>query len=317
MTTDDLTTDDMTQRASSTVAADMVRSSQVAVLTQALPYIQRFAGKIVVVKFGGNAMTSPELAATFAKDIVLMHSVGLKPVVVHGGGPQIGDMMKRLGKDPVFVDGQRVTDKETLDIARMVLLGQVNNDIVSDLNTAGGIAGGLSGQDAGLIQAQPRDPALGFVGTVTGINPGILHRLLAEDVIPVVATIGGDGQGQAYNINADTVAAALAVALDAEKLLYLTDIEGLLADPEDPTSLIGQIEVGRLHALSTEGAISGGMIPKVEGCLRAVNGGVGSAHIINGATPHVVLLELFTDSGIGTMVCPAGTIASSGNVVSQ
>lgn len=275
------------------------------VLIEALPYIRRFAGKIVVVKYGGNALagaTESDALALFAEDIVLMRLVGLKPVVVHGGGPQISDLMNRLGKVTEFRDGLRVTDSETVDIARMVLSGQVNPQIVAAINVHGRFAVGVSGEDASLITASAKNPALGFVGEVDRINPGILLRLLEDEFIPVVATIGTDSSGQAYNINADTVAGAIAEALGAEKLVYLTDIEGLRRVVDDPSSLIRQTSPDELDALMSNGTIAGGMIPKVESCVRAVRGGVRRAHILDGRIPHVVLLELFTDAGIGTMV---------------
>jgi acetylglutamate kinase len=231
-----------------------------------------------------------------------MRLVGLKPVVVHGGGPQISDLMNRLGKVTEFRDGLRVTDSETVDIARMVLSGQVNPQIVAAINVHGRFAVGVSGEDASLITASAKNPALGFVGEVDRINPGILLRLLEDEFIPVVATIGTDSSGQAYNINADTVAGAIAEALGAEKLVYLTDIEGLRRVVDDPSSLIRQTSPDELDALMSNGTIAGGMIPKVESCVRAVRGGVRRAHILDGRIPHVVLLELFTDAGIGTMV---------------
>ena len=275
------------------------------VLVEALPYIRRFAGKTVVVKYGGNALsgaTESDALALFAEDIVLMRLVGLKPVVVHGGGPQISDLMTRLGKVTEFRDGLRVTDAETVDIARMVLSGQVNPQIVAAINVHGRFAVGVSGEDASLINASAKNPDLGFVGEVDRINPGILHRLLDDEFIPVVATIGTDASGQAYNINADTVAGAIAEALGAEKLVYLTDIEGLRRVVNDPASLIRQTSPDELDALMADGTIAGGMIPKVESCVRAVRGGVRRAHILDGRIPHVLLLELFTDAGIGTMV---------------
>ncbi|MTA27673.1 MAG: acetylglutamate kinase [Actinobacteria bacterium] len=275
------------------------------VLIEALPYIRRFAGKTVVVKYGGNALagaTESDALALFAEDIVLMRLVGLKPVVVHGGGPQISDLMSRLGKVTEFRDGLRVTDSETVDIARMVLSGQVNPQIVAAINVHGRFAVGVSGEDASLITASAKNPDLGFVGEVDRINPGILHRLLDDEFIPVVATIGTDASGQAYNINADTVAGAIAEALGAEKLVYLTDIEGLRRVVDDPNSLIRQTSPDELDDLMADGTIAGGMIPKVESCVRAVRGGVRRAHILDGRIPHVLLLELFTDAGIGTMV---------------
>jgi acetylglutamate kinase len=272
------------------------------VLVEALPYIRRFAGSTVVVKYGGNAMSSPELAAPFAEDVVLLHAVGIRPVVVHGGGPQISALMDRLGKKAEFRDGLRVTDAETVDIARMVLVGKVNRDIVASINVHGPLAVGLSGEDAGLIVASARNPELGFVGDVEAVNPSILERLLAEDLIPVLSTIGSGPDGQAYNINADTVAGAIAEALGAEKVVYLTDVEGLLADVADPCSLISRVSAKELQAMIDDGRLSGGMIPKIAACVHAVRHGVGSAHILDGRVPRVVLLELFSDAGIGTMV---------------
>jgi acetylglutamate kinase len=276
--------------------------TRAAVLVEALPYIQRFRGRVVVVKLGGNAMVDPALAGTFAEDIVLMRSVGLRPVVVHGGGPQISDLMERLGMVPEFRDGHRVTTAETVDIARMVLVGKVNREIVSAINVHGPLAVGVSGEDAGLILASARHPDLGFVGDVHDVSPAILQRLLAEDLIPVVSTIGADAAGQAYNINADAVAGALAEALQAEKVVYLTDVEGLLADVDDPGSLISRVDAGRLQAMVDDGTLSGGMLPKIAACIQAVTNGVGSAHLLDGRLPHVVLLELFSDAGVGTMI---------------
>jgi acetylglutamate kinase len=274
----------------------------VEVLLQALPYIQRFRGQVIVVKFGGNAMSSNELAHQFAADIVLMHQVGMKPVVVHGGGPQIGEYLTRLGKTTEFVDGHRVTDAETLEIARMVLMGKVNRDIVSALNLHGPLAVGLSGQDAGLIRAEARSVELGFVGDVVGVDPTIIERLLALDLIPVVSTIGADVSGQAFNINADAVAGAVAEALTAHKLIFLTDVPGLLADADDPASLIARVTAAEARDLIADGTISGGMIPKITGCIRAIEHGVEHVHLVDGRVPHAVLLELFTDAGVGTMV---------------
>ncbi len=276
------------------------------VLVEALPYIRRFWGAIVVVKYGGSAMEDAGLARQFAEDVVLMRSVGLRPVVVHGGGPQIGEMMARLGKEPEFRDGLRVTDAETLEIARMVLVGKVNRDIVAAVNLHGSLAVGLSGEDAGLILAGARDPELGFVGDVEAVNPAILHRLLAEELIPVVSTIGSDLAGQAYNINADTAAAAVAEALGAEKLVYLTDVPGLLRDPGDPESLVSRLTTEELRGMVTGGGLTGGMIPKMGGALHAIEHGVRSVHILDGRVPHVLLLEVFTDSGVGTMVVSEG-----------
>ena len=275
-----------------------------AVLVETLPYIQHFSGETVVVKLGGNAMVDDELASQFAQDIVLMQSVGIKPVVVHGGAPQIGSMLDRLGMDSQFVDGLRVTDGDTLDVARMVLVGKVNRDIVSSINIHGPLAVGISGEDAGLITATSRHEDLGFVGEIQAVNPTIINGLLKEGHIPIVSSIGADDKGQAYNINADTVASSLAAALEAKRILYLTDIEGLRADMEDPESHISEIMSSDLQNLIDNGTISGGMIPKAQACLEAVEAGVGSAHMVDGRISHVILLELFTDSGIGTMVLP-------------
>ena len=273
-----------------------------AVLVEALPYIQHFRGAVVVVKYGGNAMVDPALSRAVAEDIVLLRAVGLQPVVVHGGGPQITELMGRLGKTSEFRDGLRVTDAETVDIARMVLVGKVNRDIVASINVHGPIAVGISGEDAGLITASAHKPELGFVGEVAAVNPGIIHKLLAEDLIPVVSTIGSDADGQAYNINADTVAGALAAAMGAEKAIFLTDIVGLLTDIDDPKSLVSRIDAAELDAMIQAGQLSGGMIPKVAAAADAVLHGVGSAHLLDGRIPHVLLLELFSDEGVGTMI---------------
>lgn len=275
------------------------------VLIEALPYIRKFAGKVIVVKYGGNAIAGTsehDALALFAEDIVLMRLVGLRPVVVHGGGPQISELMTRLGKQATFVDGLRVTDAETVEIARMVLTGQVNPQIVAAINVHGNYAVGVSGVDAGLIRAEARAPELGFVGDVTGVDPSVLLNLLEDEFIPVVATIGADAAGQAYNINADTVAGAIAEALGAEKLIYLTDIEGLRRDVDDPASLIRQTTARELAALIADGTVTSGMIPKVASCIHAVENGVHNAHILDGRIPHVLLHEIFTDAGIGTMV---------------
>jgi acetylglutamate kinase len=286
------------------MSAGLRPQEKAGVLAEALPYIRRFWGRVVVVKYGGSAMDDPTLAQLFAQDVVLMRSVGMRPVVVHGGGPQIGDLMNRLGKEPEFREGLRVTDAETLDIARMVLVGKVNRDIVSEVNVHGPLAVGLSGEDAGLITASRRSPDLGFVGDVEAVNASILERLLSEELIPVVATIGSDLEGQAYNINADTAAGAIAEALSAEKLVYLTNVEGLLKDVADPGSVISQLSADDLEAMIGDGTLTDGMIPKAGSCLRAVRRGVGQAHILDGRVPHALLLEIFTTEGIGTMVSP-------------
>ncbi len=271
-------------------------------LIEALPYIQRFRDAVVVIKLGGHSMVDAQLAQTFAEDVVLLRSVGLRPVVVHGGGPQIGDLLARLGKTSEFRDGLRVTDAETLDVARMVLVGKVGRDIVGSINVHGAYAVGLSGEDGRLISATPRAAELGFVGDIAAVNPGIVERLLAEDMIPVVSTIGSGADGQAYNINADTVAGALAGALGAEKAIYLSDVPGLLTDVDDPESIVARATVGELRAMIADGTITDGMIPKVEACIHAVDAGARSAHLLDGRIPRVLLLELFTDAGIGTMI---------------
>jgi len=274
------------------------------VLLQALPYIEAFRGSVVVVKFGGNAMVDPELFASFASDIVWMHRVGIKPVVVHGGGPQIGAWMERLGRKSTFVDGRRVTDAETLEVAQMVLMGKVNSDIVTALNANGPVAVGLSGTDASMLAAEPHDPELGFVGAVTEVHPELIERTLDMDLVPVLATIGVDASGQRYNINADDAATAVARRLGAEKLVFLTDVAGLLADQHDPGTLIARTTPAEIESLISDGSINGGMVPKMSGCAEAVSGGVGSVHLIDGRLPHVLLLELFTHAGVGTMVTP-------------
>ena len=293
------------ERASEVLSSPTASAIRTATLIEALPYIRRFAGQVVVVKYGGNALagaTEDDALALFAQDIVLMHSVGMRPIVVHGGGPQISQLMARLGKVTEFRDGLRVTDAETVDIARMVLIGQVNPQLVAAINVHGPLAVGVSGEDAGLIRAVPRHVDLGFVGDVESINPTILLGLLDTGFIPVVATVGTDVSGQAFNINADTVAGAIAEAVAAEKLVYLTDIEGLRRVVDDPSSLIRQTSPDELDELMADGTIAGGMIPKVESCVRAVRHGVRRAHILDGRIPHVLLLEIFTDDGIGTMV---------------
>ncbi len=274
------------------------------VLLQALPYIERFRGAVVVVKFGGNAMVDPDLFARFAEDIVLMHRVGMRPVVVHGGGPQIGEWLARLGKESEFVDGRRVTDAETLEVVKMVLIGKVNSDVVSALHRFGPVALGLSGTDAMLLTAEAHDPELGFVGAVTNVDPSLIERTLSMDLIPVIATIGADASGQTYNINADDAAAAIAEGLGAEKLIMMTDVAGLLADVNDPGSLVQRISADEVGRLVESGVISGGMIPKMSGCVQAITHGVGSVHLIDGRVAHALLLELFTDAGVGTMVHP-------------
>ena len=276
-----------------------------ALLIEALPYIQQFAGKTVVVKYGGNALagaSDADAAGTFAQDIALMHAVGIKPVVVHGGGPQISALMERLGKKPEFRNGLRVTDAETVEIASMVLLGTVNPQLVSAINVHGASAIGVSGQDAGLLRVTQRDAELGFVGDIASVDPTVLKSAIADNAVPVVATIGSDALGQAYNVNADTAAAAIAVALGAEELIYLTDIEGLRANKDDASSIIRRTTAAEISRLMADGSIDGGMIPKMESCVEAITSGVSRCHILDGRIPHVLLIELFTIAGVGTMI---------------
>ena len=285
-------------------------------LSEALPYIQRFAGKIVVVKYGGNALAGSsdvDAASTFARDIALMHAVGIKPVVVHGGGPQISALMERLGKKPEFRNGLRVTDQETIEIASMVLLGTVNPQLVSAINVHGARAVGVSGQDAGLLQVTQRDPGLGFVGDIHHVDPTVLLSAINDNAVPVVATIGCDASGQAYNVNADTAAAAIAVALGAEKLIYLTDIEGLRAVKDDPSSLVRKATASQIAAMLKTGSIDGGMIPKMESCVSALQQTVHDCHILDGRIAHVLLIELFTIAGVGTMISQDSEKISSSN----
>ena len=278
----------------------MDAAAKAVVLVEALPYIRRFSGQVVVVKYGGNAMSDD--LTLFAQDIALLHSVGIKVVVVHGGGPQIKTMLDRLGMESRFVDGLRVTDAETLDVVRMVLVGKVNRDIVGALNVHGPIAVGVSGEDASLLTVKPHSEEHGFVGNISEVRSGVLDRLLAQDLVPVVATIGVDDDGQSYNINADTAAGAVADALGATKLVYLTDIEGIRRDVDDASTLIPTVSADELAGLIADGTVSEGMIPKVASCIDAVRGGVGHAHILDGRVPHALLLEIFTNRGIGTMV---------------
>ena len=273
------------------------------VLAEALPYIQKFYGKTIVVKYGGNAMVSQELRQAVISDIVLLSLVGIRVVVVHGGGPEIDQMLARLGKEPKFVDGLRYTDQETMEVVQQVLCGQVNKDLVAILNRLGGRAVGLCGLDGGLLQAKKLDEKHGLVGQVCQVDPRPLTDAMGSGYIPVVATVaqGTDGE-TAYNVNADTAAAKLAVALEAEKLILLTDVRGLLRDPADESTLIPELQLSSVPALVREGVISGGMIPKVDCCVEAVRSGVQSAVILDGRVAHSLLIELLTDAGIGTML---------------
>ena len=272
------------------------------ILTQALPYIRRYNGKIVVVKYGGNAMINETLKMQVMEDIVLLWLVGVKVVLVHGGGPEISELMEKLGKQPVFVDGLRVTDKETVDIVQMVLAGKVNKTLVNLLESRGGKAMGISGIDGRLIEAEMKNEKLGYVGNIKKIHIKPVTDLLEKGYIPVISTVGCDRNGNTYNINGDTAAARIAGALGAERLIMMTDIAGILRDKDDPSTLIPEITVAEAATLREEGVISGGMIPKVECCVEAIRSGVENVIIMDGRVSHSILMELLTDEGAGTMV---------------
>jgi len=271
-------------------------------IVQALPYIKRFTGRIVVVKYGGNAMINEKLKMQVMQDIALLQLIGVKIVLVHGGGPEINDIMNRLGKEAVFVDGLRVTDKETMDIVQMVLAGKVNKTLVNLLEKSGGKAMGISGMDGHLIESKVKDERLGYVGEIVKIHISPVIDLLEKGYIPVISTIGCDKEGNAYNINGDTAAAHIAGALQAERLIMMTDIDGILRDRDDPSTLILKLSISEARALYDEGVISGGMIPKVECCIEAINEGVSNVVIMDGRVSHSILMELLTDEGAGTMV---------------
>ncbi len=272
------------------------------VLTQALPHIKRYNGKVVVVKYGGNAMIDEEIKQQVMEDIVLLWLIGVKIVLVHGGGPEISDIMQKLGKQPQFVDGLRVTDKETVDIVQMVLAGKVNKSLVNLLEMNGGKAMGISGMDGGLIEAEPKDPRLGYVGSIKKIHIDPVIDLLEKNYIPVISTVGCDRDGNTYNINGDTAAAYIAGALGAERLIMMTDIAGILMDKDDPKTLISEITIDEAKKLFNDSVISGGMIPKVQCCIDAISEGVKNVIIMDGRVPHSILMELLTDEGAGTMV---------------
>ena len=272
------------------------------VLTQALPYIKKYSGKIVVIKYGGNAMINEQLKQQVMEDIALLWLIGVKVVLVHGGGPEISETMKRLGKQAQFVNGLRVTDKETVDIVQMVLAGKVNKTLVNLLQMKGGHAVGLSGIDGGIIEATMKDEALGYVGKITRIRTQPITDLLEKNYIPVISTVASDRQGNTYNINGDTAAAYIAGALNAERLIMMTDIAGILRDKDDPDTLIPALTVTEAKKLFDEGVISGGMIPKVDCCIEAIGKGVKHVVIMDGRVPHSILMELLTDEGAGTMV---------------
>ena len=274
------------------------------VLVEALPYFKQWCGKVVVVKYGGNAMLNEELKAAVMEDIILLSTIGIKVVLVHGGGPEINNMLSKIGKEAKFVDGLRYTDSETMEVVQMVLTGKLNKDIVGLLLQKGGKAVGLSGVDSGLIRARKTEKDLGFVGEVTSVNPEIINSLLDKGFIPVVSTValGEEGDSSRYNINADTAAAKIAVALKAEKFVQLTNVPGVLRNIYDSSTLIKRIERTALGSLKATGIIAGGMIPKIECCLTALEGGVPRTHIIDGRVPHSLLIEMFSDRGIGTMI---------------
>ena len=272
------------------------------VLTQALPYIKRYVGKVVVVKYGGNAMINEQLKQQVMEDIVLLWLIGVKIVLVHGGGPEINALMDKLGKKPEFIDGLRVTDRETVDIVQMVLAGKVNKTLVNLLEAEGGRAIGISGMDGRLIEAEFKDERLGYVGKITRINPRPIMDLLDNGYIPVISTLGCDRDGNTYNINGDTAAARIAGALNAERLIMMTDIAGVLRDKNDPSTLIPEITLEDADRLRSEGVIAGGMIPKVECCVTAIKEGVKNVVIMDGRVPHSILMELLTDEGAGTLV---------------
>ncbi|MBR4288148.1 MAG: acetylglutamate kinase [Clostridia bacterium] len=272
------------------------------ILTQALPYIKRYNNKIVVVKYGGNAMVDEQLKMQVMEDVALLWLIGVKIVLVHGGGPEISEMMEKLGKKTVFIDGLRVTDKETVDIAQMVLAGKVNKTLVNLLESKGGKAMGISGMDGRLIEATVKDERLGYVGKITKVNIAPVMDLLEKNYIPVISTIGCDREGNSYNINGDTAAAYIAGAMGAERLIMMTDIACILRDREDPSSLIHYVSIEEAEELKKEGIVSGGMIPKVECCVEAIREGVKNVVIMDGRVPHSILMELLTDEGAGTMV---------------
>ena len=272
------------------------------VLTAALPYIKKYNGRVVVIKYGGNAMVNEQLKQQVMEDIALLWLIGVKVVLVHGGGPEISETMKRLGKQAQFVNGLRVTDKETVDIVQMVLAGKVNKTLVNLLQMKGGHAVGLSGIDGGIIEATMKDEALGYVGTITRIRTQPITDLLEKNYIPVISTVASDRQGNTYNINGDTAAAYIAGALNAERLIMMTDIAGILRDKDDPDTLIPALTVTEAKKLFDEGVISGGMIPKVDCCIEAIGKGVKHVVIMDGRVPHSILMELLTDEGAGTMV---------------
>tara|TARA_Y100000287_G_C14188615_1_gene339020 strand:+ start:86 stop:991 length:906 start_codon:yes stop_codon:yes gene_type:complete len=281
---------------------DYLPADRAQVLIEALPYIQRFSERVVLIKIGGSTLVDQTLFDRLAEDVVLLHSVGIKPIIVHGGGPQIGHELRLAGKETSFIDGLRVTDQETLKVVSKVLKGQVGRRIVDAIISLGGPAVSLSGETENLISVTPISKELGFVGKITDIAPHLLNTLIEDGQIPVVSTLGIDDKGQSYNINADTAAGALAGALQVQKVIYLSDVPGLLSDKDDVSTLISSITTLEVEGMVVSKGVSDGMIPKVNSCIDALRQGVGSAHLLDGRIPHVVLLELFTDEGIGTMI---------------
>ena len=272
------------------------------ILTQALPYIREYYDKVVVIKYGGNAMINEQLKEQVMEDIVLLHLIGVKVVLVHGGGPEITETLKKIGKESVFVEGLRVTDEETISVVQMVLAGKINKSLVNKLQIKGGKAIGISGLDGHMIEAEMKDERLGYVGKITKVDVKPICDLLEKDYIPVVSTVGCDNEGNAYNINADTAASFIAGALKAERLITMTDIPGILRDVNDPDSIIKRVNIQEARQLFADGVISGGMIPKVECCIEAIEKGVRRVTILDGRVPHALLLELLTDEGAGTLV---------------
>jgi len=278
-------------------------ANRVRILSEALPYIQQFRGRTVVVKYGGAAMKDSTLKASVVRDIVFLSCVGIRPVVVHGGGPEINTWLTKLGIEPQFKNGLRVTDAPTMDVVEMVLVGRVNKELVALINQAGGSAVGLCGKDGNLITARSQSNGeVGFVGEVTNVEPGLVRSLVTDGYIPVISSVASDETGQAYNINADTVAGELAAALNAEKLILLTDTRGILENYQDPTTLLPKLDIQKARQLIDDGIVAGGMIPKVKCCVRSLAQGVGAAHILDGRINHALLLEIFTDTGIGSML---------------
>ena len=275
---------------------------QAKMLIEALPYIQKYNNKTIVIKYGGNAMLNESIKKSVMKDILLMHFVGMRPILVHGGGPDINNMMDKLGLQPRFINGKRVTDTETMEIVEMVLAGKTNKNIVGLINTLGGDAVGLCGKDGNLVSASAMDEKLGLVGKIDFINPKILLDLMEDNYIPVISSIGMGTMGETYNINADHIAGEIAASVGAEKLIMLTDVDGIYSDINNPNSFIARIDIDEAKEMISTGAISKGMIPKVEACITAIQGGVERTHIINGTKPHSILMEIMTDHGIGTMI---------------